>query len=132
MSETEFRWTEVQREAEQPLNHLLKSIRQDVAKSPQQYPEEAWDRQQFFIRQFEIATDWVRLASQVYRDALMRLGYELSAQTAAVVWSNGLSGFIEYRIKGVLEDAFGVSSEDRGWLRDAPRSPSPGARSLTA
>jgi hypothetical protein len=92
----------------------------------ERYPEDAWDRQQFEIRARETADGWIESAFDIYRDAIVRLGYD-SSNYGAQIWINGLSGFLKHRISPMLEDVFGVTSEDRKWLKVSPHGGSQGA-----
>lgn len=150
-----FRWSDVDTEARKPLEDLLSVFRQDLLENPLslrhlrrtgndpairglaagmrgltkgkgEYPEDQWDRQQFEIRVRELADDWVQSAFDIYSKAIESLGFDPSAHSSGI-WAYGLSGFITYRVRPLLEIACGVTDEDRGWLRNAPGSSSKGA-----
>src|SRR5271169_966963 len=119
MPTAEFRWSEIQREADQALNDLVKQACDEIAKHPEQYPDDTFDRQQFEIRQQERADEWIGSAYEIYGTAFARLGYQLSPHSATV-WNNGLSEFINSKINRLLQLAFGLTAKDQEWLRLAP------------
>src|SRR5271157_5818364 len=113
-----FRWNAIQQQAEQPLHDLLKSIRNDFAGKREQYPEGHFEQRQFVITKQETADDWIRSAFDIYVSAIRDLGHEPSLH-AATIWENGLSSFIDGKIKDLLEEVF-LSAKEREFLRLAP------------
>lgn len=111
-----LRWSDVQEEAQKSFGDLLAKIQHDVKHDAHEYPTDSWEREQFELKQFECADEWVRQVFQVYCDALSRLGHEGEVQQT-IIWRNGISGFIDHRVKPLLEVAFGVTDKDREFLR---------------